>query len=90
MANYIMERAAPKEAPGLHTAKRRSQALPAALSAVTRRRPAGTQPSVHILREVQDVIESVLGASVAPDTPLMQVLLSSRSALASCVQYYPF
>ena len=86
MVKYVIERAVPKEAQVFHLAPRQPRATSRAPSAILRRQPAGAKPSAQVQHELQDIIESVLGAPVAPDIPLMQVLPSSINALALHVQ----
>ena len=69
MARYIALTARPKASAAPAAGKLQPTRAPAQVS---RRQKASTKPNAQIQQEVQEVIESVLGASVALDVPFMQ------------------
>ena len=70
MARYIALTARPRASAAPAAGKLQLTRAPAQAS---RRQKASTRPNAQIQQEVQDVVESVLGACVALDVPLMQV-----------------
>ena len=71
MSRYIALTATPKQ-PAFAPSFKRIQQPPR--SAQARMRPqGGGKPSAQIEQEVQRIVQSVLGAAVASDLPLMQV-----------------
>ena len=73
MSRYIALTATPKQ-PASAQSLRKSQQLSA--PAQTRTSPQrGGKPAAQIEQEVQQIVQSVLGAAVASDLPLMQACL---------------